>query len=155
MAHRKPIAYARRASKAFEDSTGARVVAGLLTLGGSELALGGFKAADAMFREKHGKPGHRGHHKGPQSAHPHPGHRQGKGMPRMVPGKGHIGPDGKEGPRFRRGLDRAAVGRIEAKMHGPVLVDRDRSRFIHPAPGRVTHDRAHVARLRAGLPLPR
>lgn len=152
MAGQKPIQYARRASKAFEDATGARVVAGLLTLGGSELALGGFKAADSLFREKHGKPHKRGHHKGPQSAHPHPGHRQGKGMPRMAPGKMHLGPDGKPAPRFRRGLDRAQVGRVETKLHGPVLVDRERSRFIHPPAGRNIHDRAQVARVRAGLP---
>lgn len=152
MAHPKPIRYARRASKAFEDATGARVVAGLLTLGGSEVALGGFKAADALFREKHGKPHKRGHHKGKPGTHPHPSHRQGKGMPRMADGKPHLGPDGKPGPRFRRGIDRAHLGRIEAGLHGPVLVDRERSRFIHPPFGRVNHDRAQVGRIRAGLP---
>jgi hypothetical protein len=134
---RKPdvLDFARKLNRDFRKNPGLRTLAGIATLGGSEVASAGFDLADDLLRDEHGKPRKRGAHKGPRAEHPHPTFR---GAPRPLPGKRH--------------LDRAAVARHVAGLHGPVLVDRNRGRFIHPPPGSVTHDRAMVARIRAGLP---
>lgn len=131
-----PIELARKLNRNFRKDPALRTLAGIATLGGSELATGVFTLADDMLRDEHQKPRRAGVHKGPRAQHPHPAMR---GAPRALPGQ-------------RRGLDRAATARQVMGLHGPVLVDRNRGRFIHPPPGRTVQDRAMVGRLRAGLP---
>lgn len=137
------IDIARQLNRKFRKDIGLRTLAGIATLGGSEIASGTFALADDMLRQEHKKPGRAGYHKGPRGQHPHP-HRRGE--PRALPA-----PRGRH-PGALRAHDRAEVARHLAGQHGSVLIDRARSRWIHPRPGRVAHDRATVARLRAGLP---
>jgi len=122
-------------NREFKRNKGLRTLADIATLGGAELASASWDVADDLLRDEHGKPKRHGVHKGPRAQHPHPGFR---GAPRPLPGQ--------------RYLDRAAVARHVSGVHGEVLVDRARPRFIHPPAGRVVHDRAQVARIRAGLP---